>query len=84
MKIIILGVVMTTLSGCVTVSKEKLPSKFMMSNPAAEFCQKHGGKSLLMRNADGKNTSYCLFKGGAMCEESAFFNGECKPVGNGF
>ncbi len=80
MKTIMLVVVTAMLSGCVTVAEEKRPVKFAMSNPAAEYCQTHGGNSLLMRNIDGKITSYCLFKDGAMCEESAFFRGECQPV----
>jgi putative hemolysin len=50
-----------------------------MPNPASVYCEEHGGKVELRRDASGGVAGICVFADGSECDEWAYFRGECKP-----
>ncbi len=50
-----------------------------MPNPAAVYCEQHGGKLEIVTAAEGSQTGLCIFPDGSTCDEWAYFRGECKP-----
>jgi len=48
-------------------------------NPAAVYCEQHGGKSEIVTAADGSQSGRCIFPDGSTCDEWAYFRGECQP-----
>lgn len=48
-----------------------------IANPASVFCEEHGGKLEIVTAADGSQSGNCKLPGGAICEEWAYFKGEC-------
>ena len=51
-----------------------------MPNPAAVYCEQHGGKSEIVTAADGSQSGRCIFPDGSTCDEWAYFRGECHPL----
>lgn len=49
-----------------------------MPNPAAVYCEQHGGKSEIVTAADGSQSGLCIFPDGSTCDEWAYFRGECR------
>jgi len=47
-----------------------------IANPASEHCINEGGR-LEIRHEAGGDVGYCIFPNGAVCEEWAYFHGEC-------
>jgi putative hemolysin len=50
-----------------------------MPNPAAVYCEEHGGTSEIITAADGSQSGRCSFPDGSACDEWAYFRGECAP-----
>lgn len=50
-----------------------------IANPASVFCGEHGGTLEIRKDAQGNEYGVCTFADGSVCEEWAFFRGECKP-----
>ncbi len=50
-----------------------------LANPAAVHCQEQGGQWSIRNAANGSQFGVCLFADGSVCEEWAFFRGECRP-----
>lgn len=48
-----------------------------MANPASAFCVNHGGKIEIKTDANGGQHGNCVFAGGEVCDEWAYFRGEC-------
>jgi putative hemolysin len=48
-----------------------------LPNPAAVYCEKHGGKSEIVTAADDSQSGRCIFPDGSTCDEWAYFRGEC-------
>lgn len=53
-----------------------------MPDPAAANCVKQGGALSIVTASDGGQFGICVFKDGSLCDEWAFFRGECKPGQN--
>jgi putative hemolysin len=51
-----------------------------MANPAAVFCEEHGGQVEIITAADGSQSGLCRFPDGSTCDEWAYFRGECAPA----
>jgi len=51
-----------------------------IANPASVYCEEHGGESVIVTMDAGGQKGYCKFANGNMCEEWAFFRGECKDT----
>jgi putative hemolysin len=52
-----------------------------MPNPASVYCEEHGGTLEIREDAEGGQIGYCRFADGSVCEEWAFFRGECLEGG---
>ncbi len=50
-----------------------------LPNPAAVYCEQHGGRQEIVTAADSSQTGLCLFPDDSTCDEWAYFRGECKP-----
>jgi len=50
-----------------------------LPNPAAVFCAEQGGTSEIVTAADGSQSGVCHFTDGSVCDEWAFFRGDCAP-----
>jgi uncharacterized protein len=48
-----------------------------IANPASVFCTDHGGKLEIITAADGSQTANCTLPDKTVCEEWAYFRGEC-------
>ena len=44
-----------------------------MPNPASVFCEKHGGKSITVKDKDGNETGKCQFKDGTKVDEWNYY-----------
>ncbi|MFA5106296.1 MAG: DUF333 domain-containing protein [Candidatus Micrarchaeia archaeon] len=54
-----------------------------MTNPASTNCVDKGGKLEIVKNSDGSESGMCTLADGTVCEEWAYFRGECPaPVAN--
>jgi len=51
-----------------------------LANPASEKCIADGGKLLPQKAEDGSEYALCQFANGSICEEWAYFRGECAPT----
>ncbi len=56
------------------------PAEQDMVNPAAAFCEQKGYKSEIRTAADGSQSGVCIFPNGIVCDEWAFYRGECTPA----
>jgi len=76
----------TTLSAC-AVLQTQVPtgspatdtSKPALPNPASVYCEQNGNKLEIQTAADGSQSGICVFSGGSICDEWAYFRGECGP-----
>ncbi len=50
-----------------------------LANPAASYCNEQGGRLEIQTTSNGGQISVCLFDDLSLCEEWAFFRGECQP-----
>jgi len=50
-----------------------------MPNPASAFCEEQGGTLEIVTAADGSQSGVCHFPDGSVCDEWAFFRGDCAP-----
>ena len=44
-----------------------------MPNPASVFCEKHGGKSINVKDKDGNEVGKCQFKDGTKVDEWHYY-----------
>ena len=52
-------------------------SQTQMANPASVKCVQDGGLDKLLYGPDGGQYALCLFPDGSVCEEWAYYRGEC-------
>jgi hypothetical protein len=50
-----------------------------MPNPASVFCVENGNKLEIQTAEDGSQSGICVFPDGSVCDEWAYFRGECSP-----
>jgi putative hemolysin len=48
-----------------------------MANPASVFCIAQGGESKIIAGGDSAQLGLCILKDGTICDEWAYFRGEC-------
>ena len=48
-------------------------------NPASVYCEEQGGAGEIVTAADGSQSGVCHFTDGSVCDEWAFFRGDCAP-----
>jgi len=51
-----------------------------MPNPASVYCKENGNTLEIQSVADGSQSSMCIFPDGSICDEWAYFRGECGPA----
>ncbi len=51
-----------------------------MPNPASVYCEQQGNKLEIRTAADGSQNGICIIPDGSICDEWAYFRGECGPV----
>jgi putative hemolysin len=51
-----------------------------MPNPASVYCEENGNQLEIQTAADGGQSGVCVFPDGSVCEEWAYFRGECGPA----
>ncbi|MBQ7073764.1 DUF333 domain-containing protein [bacterium] len=51
-----------------------------LANPASEKCLADGGTLLPQKAEDGSEYALCQFANGSICEEWAYYRGECAPT----
>ncbi len=54
-----------------------------MANPASVYCEQQGNQLKIVSAADGSQSGACVFPDGSVCDEWAFFRGECGPIKQG-
>ncbi len=52
-----------------------------MPNPASVYCEENDGTLEIRADQQGNQVGYCRFNDGSVCEEWAFFRGECEIGG---
>lgn len=55
-----------------TTKKDREPAVGMV-NPASVFCEKHGGKSINVKDKNGNETGKCQFKDGTKVDEWNYY-----------
>ena len=48
-----------------------------LANPASVYCEEQGGKLEIQTGEDGSQLGMCTLNNGIVCEEWAYYNGEC-------
>jgi putative hemolysin len=51
-----------------------------MPNPASVYCTQQGNKLEIRTAADGGQSGICVFPDGSICDEWAYYQGECDPA----
>ena len=73
------ALILSLAAGCQTVTPEQATeTPVNLANPASVFCEEHG-YTLQMRDSAAGTVGQCQFPDGSVCEEWAFFRGECWP-----
>ena len=68
-----------TLTACAAPQTGTPQAPVGIANPASVHCEENGGTLEIRTAEDGSQSGYCTFADGSVCEEWAFFRGECKP-----
>lgn len=83
-KIMIYIIILIVLTGCSTFQIQesqaagtKMPPN--MPNPASVYCEENGNKLEIHTAEDGSQSGICVFPDGSVCDEWAYFRGECSP-----
>ncbi len=80
--ILLSAVIMVMIAGCTIpglTEKENMGNS-QIANPAAKNCVDKGGKLSFQKGADGWENEMCTLSDGTVCEEWAYFRGECPKV----
>jgi putative hemolysin len=51
-----------------------------MPNPASVYCEQNGNQLEIQTADDGSQSGVCVFPDGSICDEWAYFRGECGPA----
>jgi putative hemolysin len=72
-----------TLTACTTLQVQTLEPaatgipQVNMPNPASVYCEQNGNKLEIQTASDGSQNGICVFPDGSICDEWAYFRGEC-------
>jgi len=82
-KIITITIILMTLTACSVFKVENHESTSTdlplagMPNPASVHCEENGNQLEIQTAADGSQSGVCVFPDGSVCDEWAYFRGEC-------
>jgi len=77
-------IIMLALAACTVFRVNSEPvatdeSQVNIPNPAAAYCKQHGYEYEIRTSDDGNQSGVCVFPDGSICDEWAYFRGECSP-----
>lgn len=74
-KIITSAIILIALTSCASPQTQAgLP------NPASVYCEQNGNRLEIVTAADGSQNGICVFPDGSICDEWAYYRGECGPT----
>jgi len=80
-------IVLIVLTSCTAPQTQGTPESAMtdmtlanMPNPASVYCEQQGNKLEIVTAADGSQSGVCIFPDGTVCDEWAYYRGECCPA----
>ncbi|WKZ35066.1 MAG: DUF333 domain-containing protein [Anaerolineales bacterium] len=74
-RIIIFTIILMALTACASPQTQAgLP------NPASVYCEQNGNKLEIRTAPDGSQSGVCIFPDGSVCDEWAYYRGECGPA----
>ncbi len=76
--LVMLAVLVLGACGAAETSPTAVPTAGM-PNPAAVYCEEHGGTVEIRTAADGSQSGVCKFPDGSECGDWAYYRGECAP-----
>jgi putative hemolysin len=81
-RIITFTIIMLALTACTIFRVNLEPvatddSQVNMPNPAAAYCEQNGYEYEIRTADDGSQSGVCVFPDGSICDEWAYFRGEC-------
>ncbi len=83
-RIITLTIILMTLTACAAPQTQGMPDSAStdlpqpnIPNPASAYCEQNGGKLEIVTAADGSQSGQCVFPDGSVCDEWAYYRGEC-------
>jgi putative hemolysin len=83
-----LTMILTALTAC-TALRARTPEpagtgtpQANMPNPASIYCEQKGNKNKIVTAADGSQSGICVFPDGSICDEWAYYRGECASASN--
>ncbi len=87
-RIVTLTIILMALTACTAlpptqVAPEPAPTGMPQAglpNPASVYCRQGGNKLEIRTAADGSQSGICVFPDGSICDEWAYFRGECGPA----
>lgn len=85
-RIIIFTIILTALTACTT--RQAQPPEPVatdipqanMPNPASVYCEQNGNILEIRTAEDGSQSGVCIFPDGSICDEWAYYRGECGPT----
>lgn len=82
-RIITFTIIMMALTACTSFQVQTLEGastdmpQVGMPNPASVYCTQNGNTLEIRTAADGSQSGICVFPDGSVCDEWAYFRGEC-------
>ena len=74
-RIITFTIILTALTACAT---PQTPAG--LPNPASVHCEQNGNRLEIVTATDGSQSGRCIFPDGSVCDEWAYYRGECSPA----
>ena len=68
----------SVLTGCGAQTTPVQDQPLNMANPASVYCEEQGGRLEMQEDQNGTR-GFCIFPDGSVCDEWAYFRGECQP-----
>ena len=86
-RIFIFIIIVMVLTACAAPQTQATPEpaatdmpQVGMPNPASVYCEQNGNTLEIRTADDGSQNGICVFPDGSICEEWAYFRGECGPA----
>lgn len=61
-----------------TATEQSEQNQAQIANPASVYCIDHGGIDEIAHDIDGNEYGLCTFSDNTVCDEWAYYRGECK------
>jgi len=82
-----LVIILIALTACTATQTQPVPQppasdmpQAGIPNPASVYCTQQGNKLEIHTAADGSQSGTCIFPNGSICDEWAYYRGECAPA----